>query len=72
MLQNYGDRERRRIGYETLSKINALIDSDNNITVEQIKQLVEGYKFEKDALTQMVYSASPRNKNKNFRSRSSF
>lgn len=53
------DRERRRIGYETLSKgINALIESDNNITVEQIKQLATGTGLSEDALTQMVYSAN--------------
>ena len=53
------DRERRRIGYETLSKgINALIESDNNITVEQIKELATGTGLSEDALTQMVYSAN--------------
>ena len=53
------DRERRKIGYETLSKgINALIETDNNITVEQIKDLATGTGLSEEALTQMVYSAN--------------
>lgn len=53
------ERERRKIGYETLSKgINALIETDNNITVEQIKDLATGTGLSEEALTQMVYSAN--------------